>query len=1543
MARTAPPPRPARRRTARAEGPGRRLRRELKVLVAGALKDQGLTLPPRPLAALVADGRRLLAASARVGVAWRVVSRGDLHRHVLTLRCPDQAFFLDAVKVYLARRGIDPIAQVALVTCAEHDPRGAVISVRPPQTCGAANEMLVALHVSATLVPDGRALRADLAAILKAVAASVRDFEAMRARLAGAARALRRDDRDGAHLLAWMGQDRYLLFGLATLDGGSRGLGRRLGILSDRRTCERVATGLPEEIAALGAPAGPGVEWLFLPSAPHFLYGAAPLEVVRIAWRSRGRLSAVVVLGYFARSARHANAHEVPALAAVWERVRRVPALGRSSYLEREVRTVFDRTPKPALLAVPPEELAAGLLELVERTGPGRTRVLAWNPRPGRVRLIVAALPVNRFSAEVRDEVLKAVTDAGLEPLTHQNVAVGPSLMMFISCLDGPAPLPKDLDPSSLSNLAQAVQECAITWRDRAVEALRAGLPPREVREGIALLSELPHLYTDMFPPETFVRDLKVLKAVRADATPHVRLEAEEGGVRMYIFTALPVPLGRLVEIVQAFGLAALEEAVVDLPGDPTVHLTCLHCAHPLPLHADALARLKGALEGVLGDSADNDPANALVLTAGLEANAVAVLITLRSHLVQLVPDASPGVLTRVLTGHPQVAAEVFRLFAARHHPDWQGEEEAARHVFNELLAEEVQNLSDDRWFRAFAELVAASVRTNAFVRAPGEPIAVKVCPADLSFAPEPVPYREIFVHGRHVEGVHLRAGPVARGGLRLSDRPADFRTEVLELMATQVAKNGLIVPTGAKGGFVLKGGSGGAFTREQYRAFVRALLSVTDNRVRGAVVPPAGVRVAPTDADDPYLVVAADKGTATFSDLANAEAGAAGFWLGDAFASGGSDGYDHKRYGITARGAWACVRHHFAAFGLDPDRDPVTAVGIGDMGGDVFGNGMLQGTGLRLLGAFNHRHVFLDPDPDPGTALAERRRLFDLGAGWDAYRPEAISKGGGVFDRTAKRIRVGPEAARALGIEPGDLSGEGVIRALLAAPVDLLYNGGIGTYVRAATEPDEAARDPANKAVRVTAEALRCRVVAEGGNLGFTQRARIAFARRGGRIHTDAVDNCAGVNMSDHEVNLKILMAHAPHAPAGRRRSRLLRELGEPVAAACLADSLSQARALSVAAHRAAEVPPKARRLRDRLVADGRVEADAPGMGEDEADTLLTLPQLAVLMGHEKNRVKARLEENGFAARSGFAPGLLERYFPRRAAERFRRALAAHPLKDRIVHTMAAGRVVDRFGLFAASYLEDLTGAPTGDVVQALFIAEYLLGAAPLREAVWRRAPRLEPAVRVQGTLQGHLQDFAEELLRLCPVAELSTDWMRSQRPHFTRFRHVVEREGRAAGGHFSQRAAEAAEAGLGDVQAAWVAVMPTMARCGVALHASSRLDLPLTRCLSANRAALALLPFLTAEAQLRRPAWGAAELTHQLRVEWLQRLAVMRGRAVERLLAEGARDPAAAGRRLWRADPHWSAVAALAREVEEAPDADPMRVVLLLTRLESLIDATA
>jgi glutamate dehydrogenase len=644
--------------------------------------------------------------------------------------------------------------------------------------------------------------------------------------------------------------------------------------------------------------------------------------------------------------------------------------------------------------------------------------------------------------------------------------------------------------------------------------------------------------------------------------------------------------------------------------------------------------------------------------------------------------------------------------------------------------------------------LVRAVVRTNAFLegRVVDDRLAIKLDPEALEFLPRPRPAHEIWVYSPKVEGVHLRGGDVARGGIRWSERRDDFRTEVLGLMKAQTAKNAVIVPVGAKGGFVVKQGE----VLDAYRTFIRGLLDLTDNLVDGAVVHPSAGdvpegRMRVLDGDDPYLVVAADKGTASFSDVANALAAEYGFWLGDAFASGGSTGYDHKAMGITSRGAWISVRAHFRAMGVDADTAELSVVGIGDMSGDVFGNGMLRSPHLKLIAAFDHRHVFLDPEPDPAAGFAERRRLFAMErSSWADYDPALLSPGGGVYARDAKSIVLSPEARRVLGLgddaEPSTPAR--VISAILRAPVDLLWNGGIGTFVKASHESNEAVGDRANDSVRVDADELRCRVVAEGGNLGLTPAARVEYALAGGRVYADAIDNSAGVDCSDHEVNIKILLREAIRegALAPGERDALLAALTDEVAALVLADNEAQANALEVASLESDDLLSIHARQIERLeragLVDRRLEGlpDAKQLQERAASGRgLTAPELAVLLAFTKLDLQRQLVASDVPEDPYLERDLLA-YFPTALRERFATAARRHPLRREIVATVVANTVVNRAGISFLSRLVDELGCALPLLARAHVVARDVFGSA----AVWSAIDLLDLVVRpdIQGRL---------------------------------------------------------------------------------------------------------------------------------------------------------------------------------------------------------------
>jgi len=650
---------------------------------------------------------------------------------------------------------------------------------------------------------------------------------------------------------------------------------------------------------------------------------------------------------------------------------------------------------------------------------------------------------------------------------------------------------------------------------------------------------------------------------------------------------------------------------------------------------------------------------------------------------------------------------------------------------------------------RQILALIRATTRTN-FWRTDGAGrrrsfLSFKFDPSKIPALPEPRPMFEIFVYSPRFEGVHLRGGRVARGGLRWSDRPEDFRTEILGLVKAQLVKNTIIVPVGSKGGFVLKRAPSPAdreaFQREGvecYQDYLRGLLDLTDNRVQGRIEPPPQLRRH--DEDDPYLVVAADKGTATFSDHANAISKEYGFWLGDAFASGGSAGYDHKEMGITARGAWESVKRHFREMGVNTQGADFTVAGIGDMSGDVFGNGMLLSRHIKLIAAFDHRHIFLDPDPDMAASFEERERLFNLPrSSWADYDASLISAGGGVYSRAAKSIPVSPEARRALGVEAEEMAPNELIIAILKAPVDLLYNGGIGTYVKSSQERNAEVGDRANDAVRVNGVDLRCKVVAEGGNLGFTQLGRVEYALSGGRINTDAIDNSAGVSTSDHEVNIKILlgMAQDDGEITEKQRNALLARMTDEVAALVLRDNYSQTQWLSVSGHMASLLLDPQQRFIRFLEKKGRLNRQLEFFPSDEEiaerrakQTGLTKPENAVLLAYSKIWLFDELLASSLPD-DPWVESALVRYFPQALRDRYSGYMPRHPLKREIIATHVTNSMLNRVGGTFVHYLMEITGFSPAEIVRAYLLARESFGVVPLWKGIEALDNKVEDGVQ--------------------------------------------------------------------------------------------------------------------------------------------------------------------------------------------------------------------
>jgi glutamate dehydrogenase len=1104
----------------------------------------------------------------------------------------------------------------------------------------------------------------------------------------------------------------------------------------------------------------------------------------------------------------------------------------RDSLFQMETRELYD--------------LAIGILGLGERQ---RLRLFLWRDPLERFVECLVCIPRDRFNTENRERVGRILLEALGGVALDWTLQLSESRLARVHYI-----IRLGEDPVTAYDVAMIEARLVQTiraWEDELREAL---IDEHGEEDGIRLFKRyeraFPAGYKSDWVARSAVADIGRIEELAATDEPitslYRPLESPEGMVRLKLFSSGGVLLSEVLPTLEHLGAKVADERPYEItPADRgSVWI------YDFGLQADAenTERVRDLLHdtflGVWRGELEDDALNGLVLGATLTGRQVSIIRAVAKYLRQGGIGFSDSYIGRTLLGHPAIVRLLIRLFDARLDPDAHDEDAAQRHGKEiEEALDAVPSLDEDRILRSFLSVVRAIVRTNAFqTDRDGKPhpyLSFKLDSAQIPVLPLPVPQFEIFVYSPRVEAVHLRGGRVARGGIRWSDRPEDFRTEVLGLMKAQMVKNALIVPVGAKGGFVVKRppaeGGREALLNEGiacYKAFLSGMLDITDNIVEGEVVPPK--RVIRYDEDDPYLVVAADKGTAAFSDIANGVSADYGFWLGDAFASGGSQGYDHKKMGITARGAWESVKRHFRELGTDIQTTDFTAVGIGDMSGDVFGNGMLCSRHTKLLAAFNHMHVFLDPDPDPEASYDERRRLFDLPrSAWSDYDESLISEGGGIHPRAAKSIQLSPQVREALGIEEERLAPNDLVQAILKAPVDLLYNGGIGTYVKASTESHADVGDKANDAVRVDARELRCKVVGEGGNLGVTQRARIEYALSGGpadkspahpgRIITDAIDNVAGVNCSDHEVNIKILLDGlvADGDLTEKQRNELLVEMTDAVGEQVLYGSYTQTQAISLALAQAAPMVDVHARLIRNLEQTAGLNRKLEFLPSDDAiderkaaHRGLVSPELAVIMAYQKIHLYQQLLESDLPEDPLLAHDL-ERYFPPPLPERYSDRMAGHRLKREIIATVVANQLVDRAGTTFSFRLAEETGAPPAVLARA-----YATGREVLEmRSFWDAVEVLDNRVSAQTQL--------EMLIEGRRLVERSTRWLVRANPYQVSIAQTIRRfdpgakmlaaslpdalEG-ADRKAFDTRAAELQQAGVPAELARRTAGMPSM-----------------------------------------------------------------------------------------------------------------------------------
>lgn len=1048
-----------------------------------------------------------------------------------------------------------------------------------------------------------------------------------------------------------------------------------------------------------------------------------------------------VILGLFTRQAYSLPAIETPLVRERIAMVRRRLGYHPGSYSDKALLGALEDYPRLELLQASVNELAetfSGIMGLEERR---KTRLFLRADRFNRFITAVVYLPRDRYNTDMRyriEQVFRQEFD--LSAIDYEVYLSSSSLarLFFRIRLTNP----NDVPTTDHQALEKQMQQVTRSWAEATAAAIEAWKPGAEGRRLASAWADASSAaYRADYTVEQAIEDIVILESLSGKKPAAIKVEAGEANTtRLKTYLSAPHTLTELLPVMQNMGLVVVDQKPYEFKpedGEEYGYLYDFGVEFPEGVDPNAVASLyEDALNAYLLGERESDTLDRLILSEGLAWQEARLFRALNHYLIQLGLGYTPSFMSNTLLANPGITKHLVEFFNVSFDPNNGLNDEqrnARREDLEAALVEElnkIPTLDADRYLRSLSKVIRAILRTNAYLGR--EAFAIKVAPQQIDFAPLPRPKFEIFVYSPRVEGVHLRFGDVARGGLRWSDRRDDFRTEVLGLVKAQMVKNAVIIPTGAKGGFYPKQLPDPAVDRdawitegrESYKVFIRSLLDVTDNLAVGTdgsetVVRPEGVIAR--DENDYYLVVAADKGTAAFSDTANAISLERGFWLGDAFASGGSVGYDHKAMGITARGAWESVKRHFAELGHDAQTEAFTAVGIGDMSGDVFGNGLLRSKATRLVAAFDHRDIFLDPTPDAAVSFEERQRLYNLPrSSWQDYNRELISAGGGVYSRGLKSIEITPEVREVLGLDESvtELAPTELISAILKAPVDLIYNGGIGTYVKASTETNAQVGDKANDALRVNGKDLRARIVGEGGNLGFTQLGRIEAARNGVLLNTDAIDNSAGVETSDREVNIKILVDRlvARGELSSEERASFIESLQDEVGGKVLETNVDQNVLLQGEFHGSFLGTNLYKRLMHDLEEHAGLNRAVEFLPTDEelderletTGDRLTRPELAVLAAYVKIYLTHALEQTDFAD-DPYLEGVLRTYFPAALVERFGQHLDSHPLRKEIICTRVANELVNIGGITFAYRIMEEFNVGIDSVARAFIVAREL------------------------------------------------------------------------------------------------------------------------------------------------------------------------------------------------------------------------------------------
>ncbi|MEV4493080.1 NAD-glutamate dehydrogenase [Micromonospora coxensis] len=1316
----------------------------------------------------------------------------EQHHTVIEIVTDDMPFLVDSVTALLNSHHLDVHLLVHPLVVVRREPLGRLTEVsadvEPDDAiAGDLVESWMRIEIDPVRDPDEREkLRRELQRVLTDVREAVEDWPKMRQRalaLADELAAARTSDNrppvpekditDSVELLRWLAHDHFTFLGYREyrlVDGDGRGpaleavLGTGLGILrSDSPEARSLSSMTPEAHEKVMEK-----RLLIITKANSraTVHRSAYLDYIGFKiFDEAGRVVGERrFLGLFSTAAYRTSVQELPVVRRKVAEVLDRSGLSLRSHSGKDLLQILETYPRDELFQIKTDDLYHAVTGVLRMAGRRQLRVFLRRDAYGRFISCLIYLPRDRFTTQNRlrmqDILLRELNGVGVDYTTRVTESML-ARVHFIVRTDPTNP-PGDIDADLL---AEELADATRLWDDDYRLVLERKLGDEQAKHLFARYADaFPEGYKDGHTPYEAMKDLAKLELLeepgqlemhlfRKQLAPRAAGDVDDTmDVRFKVYRyGEPMMLSAVLPVLHSLGVRVVDEHPYEVDRiDGRVFL--YDFGLQLPEGHQELAEVRPHVENAFAAAwrgeAEVDGFNELVLRGGLTWRQVVVLRAYAKYLRQAGAVYSQEYMEHTFIAYPRIAALLVELFESRFAP---GEltAQARRQRSGELVTaigealDDVASLDQDRILRSYLTLIQATLRTSFYQkRAGGRPksyVAFKLDPQAIPDLPAPRPKFEIFVYSPRFEGVHLRFGPVARGGLRWSDRREDFRTEVLGLVKAQMVKNAVIVPVGAKGGFVLKQKPG---DRDEavacYKEFISALLDVTDNIVSGAIVPPEDV--VRHDGDDPYMVVAADKGTATFSDIANEISTAHQFWLGDAFASGGSAGYDHKKMGITARGAWESVKRHFREMGHDTQTQDFTVVGVGDMSGDVFGNGMLLSKHIRLVAAFDHRHIFLDPDPDAATSWDERKRLFDLPrSSWEDYDQSLISAGGGVYPRTAKSVPVSPQVRAVLGLddEVTQLSPQELMKAILTAPVDLFWNGGIGTYVKASSQTNAEVGDKSNDAIRVDGKSLRCRVVGEGGNLGCTQLGRIEYALTGGRIYTDFIDNAAGVDCSDHEVNIKILLntAVADGALDVAQRDELLAQMTDEVAELVLRDNYDQARAINNAQAQAASLLPVHRRMINELERAGQIDRALEALPPDEelavrSESGLTAPEFAVLLAYVKIVLEREILAEGLADEE-WTTEVLVNYFPTPMRQRFADRMAQHRLRRDIVTTVLVNEAINRGGISFVFRVVEETAASAADVIRAYVVVREVFGLRELWDAVEALDNRVSPELQ--------------------------------------------------------------------------------------------------------------------------------------------------------------------------------------------------------------------